>query len=245
MGKAVLEPLYRQVKRQMLQQITKNQWRPNERLPSEFALAKSFDVSQGTARKALNELTGEGFLTRVQGVGTFVSDMNLEKSLHHFFRVHLNEPESPSHHEQPVAQMLDSGFVTADQALAQQLKTSPGETFAYMERIRLLNAIPVIYEKIYLPITVFKQLDAETLSKELGPTNLYERYQSQFAVFIEKAKEQVHPEIADEALKKHLPDAHLVLRVERFATNQIGEVVEHRFYWIDGNHAHYFANLSR
>ena len=245
MGKAVYETLYRHVKRLMLQQITENQWHPNERLPSEFALAKSFDVSQGTARKALSELTDEGFLTRVQGVGTFVSEMNLEKSLYHFFRVHLNEPESPTHHEQPIAQLLSTSFVTADISLAQQLQTSPGKTFAFMERIRLLNDIPVIYEKIYIPLEAFKQLDGETLKNELGPSNLYQRYQSQFSVFIEKAKEQIYPEIADKALKQHLPNAHLVLRIERSATNQKGEVVEHRFYWVDGGHAHYFANLSR
>lgn len=45
---------------------------------SENELAKKFNVSRLTARKAIENLVNEGLLVRVQGIGTFVSDIEKE-----------------------------------------------------------------------------------------------------------------------------------------------------------------------
>ncbi|MCX7846010.1 MAG: substrate-binding domain-containing protein [Dictyoglomaceae bacterium] len=48
---------------------------PGDKIPSENELANMFKVSKLTARKAIDKLVGEGLLVRVQGIGTFVSDL--------------------------------------------------------------------------------------------------------------------------------------------------------------------------
>ena len=66
-------PLYRKVKKVIKQRIVSGEWPPEDRIPSENDLVASLGVSRMTVHRALRELTTEGYLTRVQGVGTFVS----------------------------------------------------------------------------------------------------------------------------------------------------------------------------
>jgi GntR family histidine utilization transcriptional repressor len=67
-------PLYLQLKQTISHQISNGSLQPNQRVPSESELVKSFNVSRMTANRALRELASEGLLVRIQGVGTFVAD---------------------------------------------------------------------------------------------------------------------------------------------------------------------------
>ena len=68
-------PLYARVKEHIRGQIVTGLWTPGTRVPSENELVDSFNVSRMTANRALKELTDEGFLHRIPGVGTFVKEM--------------------------------------------------------------------------------------------------------------------------------------------------------------------------
>jgi len=48
-----------------------------DKLPSENDLAKMFSTTRVTVRKALDELEKNGVISKVQGVGTFVTEINL------------------------------------------------------------------------------------------------------------------------------------------------------------------------
>ena len=52
-------PLYQQIKGLMLQSLQGGEWKPGEAIPSEMDLAARFRVSQGTMRKAIDELAAE------------------------------------------------------------------------------------------------------------------------------------------------------------------------------------------
>jgi GntR family histidine utilization transcriptional repressor len=66
-------PLYQQVKDHILAKIASGRWPPDTRIPSENQLVAEMSVSRMTVNRALRELTGEGRLVRLQGVGTFVA----------------------------------------------------------------------------------------------------------------------------------------------------------------------------
>lgn len=65
--------LYEKIKRSVIRQIESGELKADDRVPSETQLAKLFNASRMTANRALKELTDEGRIIRVQGVGTFVS----------------------------------------------------------------------------------------------------------------------------------------------------------------------------
>ena len=66
-------PLYEQIKRLITRSLSEGEWTPGAMIPSEMALARRYEVSQGTVRKAINELVAENMLVRRQGKGTFVA----------------------------------------------------------------------------------------------------------------------------------------------------------------------------
>ena len=71
-------PLYQQIRQTLAQRIARGDWPLDHALPNEWDLAEALGVSQGTVRKALGELTREGWLYRVQGRGTFVAPISDE-----------------------------------------------------------------------------------------------------------------------------------------------------------------------
>ena len=56
-----------------MQSLQAGEWKPGESIPSEMDLATRFRVSQGTVRKAVDELASDNLLIRRQGKGTFVA----------------------------------------------------------------------------------------------------------------------------------------------------------------------------
>jgi GntR family histidine utilization transcriptional repressor len=68
-----MQPLYLKVKRHILDNIGSGKWAASSRVPSENDIVKEFGVSRMTANRALRELSDEGVLVRIAGVGSFVA----------------------------------------------------------------------------------------------------------------------------------------------------------------------------
>jgi GntR family transcriptional regulator len=66
-------PLYQQIKGLLMRSLQAGEWKPGEAIPSEIELAARCKVSQGTVRKAIDELATENLVVRRQGKGTFVA----------------------------------------------------------------------------------------------------------------------------------------------------------------------------
>jgi GntR family histidine utilization transcriptional repressor len=71
---AQTKPRYQQLKDQIIQRISTGDLQPNDRVPSENELVEAESVSRMTANRALRELNHEGYVKRIAGRGTFVSD---------------------------------------------------------------------------------------------------------------------------------------------------------------------------
>jgi GntR family histidine utilization transcriptional repressor len=65
--------LYEKIKRSVVKDIESGELKPDDKVQSETQLAKYFSASRMTANRALKELTEEGKIIRIQGVGTFVA----------------------------------------------------------------------------------------------------------------------------------------------------------------------------
>ncbi|MEV0342560.1 histidine utilization repressor [Nocardia sp. NPDC050713] len=64
---------YERVKQLIASQIKGGRWRPGDQIPSENQLVNALGLSRMTINRALRDLTADGMLNRVMGVGTFVA----------------------------------------------------------------------------------------------------------------------------------------------------------------------------
>ena len=74
-------PFYARVKQMIARQIQSGSWPPHHRVPSESELVTELGFSRMTINRALRELTAEGLLVRMQGVGTFVAEPKSQSAL--------------------------------------------------------------------------------------------------------------------------------------------------------------------
>lgn len=233
------QPLYAQVKAQIVQKLIDKVWLPGEMLPSEQQLAADLGVSQGTVRKALDVLTEENVVVRRQGRGTFVAEHTQERALFQYFMLSPDEGAKGDDHF-PQSQMLalESGSATHRERAA--LTLGPNAQVWRLERNRSVDGKPLVAEKIILPRSLFEALEAH---RPL-PNNLYALYDDAFGQSIVRAEEKLKALLADETIAKRLgtEPGTPVLRIDRVAYALSGRAVEWRisFCLTDG-----FSYVSR
>ena len=198
---AVYAPLYRQIKGLIVQGLQRAEWKPGDMIPSEMELAARFQVSQGTVRKAVDELATENLLVRRQGKGTFVATHHEPRAQFRFLRV------VPDDHDPVpgVSRYLECKRVNAALEVAQQLDLKPGDPAVYLRRLLSFDEEPIVLDEIWLPGTLFKKLTAERLAQYNGP--LYGLFESEFGTRMIRADERIRAVAA-------AADAARLLKVE-------------------------------
>ena len=195
---ATFSPLYQQIKALILGSLQAGEWKPGEGIPSENDLATRFKVSQGTVRKAIDELANENLLVRRQGKGTFVAT-------HHEDRVHFRflrlVPDNGEPHY-PKSKILDCKRLRAPAEIARLLDMKSGDAVIQIERILYFSQEATVYEEIWLPGTTFKGLSVERLADWRGP--MYALFETEFGTHMVRATERLRAVAADELSAKHL-----------------------------------------
>lgn len=112
-------PLYQKIKEHILERIEAGAWQAASRVPSENELVKEFKVSRMTTNRALRELTDEGILVRIAGVGTFVADL---KAQSHPLEIHNIAEEVRARGHQYSAKVLKCETVIAPPEQVERMK---------------------------------------------------------------------------------------------------------------------------
>ncbi|WP_035056951.1 GntR family transcriptional regulator [Andreprevotia chitinilytica] len=162
MAKLSHQPLYRQVVREVLSRIEAAEWRDDEPLPSETELGKNFGVSQGTVRKALDELVVEGVLYRRQGVGTFVAGTS------DFLARSRFTPLTGVGGEAPKFELLGCVRINAGEQLAEVLGQRRGAVLWQVRKLIRVAGAAVGLEEILLPERSFPDLDMRRVRELKG-----------------------------------------------------------------------------
>ncbi|MEM5340593.1 GntR family transcriptional regulator [Paraburkholderia azotifigens] len=161
-------PRYQRLRDEMVALIAARHWKPGEAIPTEQALAKSYDVAVGTVRKAVDLLVAEGLLERFQGRGTFVRRASFDSSLFRFFRFQTRQGERRI----PESRILRREVVDAPSAVAATLQISSSARVIQMTRLRLIDGVPMLAEEIWLPyvrFAAFAQMDLNEVGDLLYP----------------------------------------------------------------------------
>ncbi len=187
-------PLYQQIKVLMLQSLQSGEWKPSTAIPSEFELAARFKVSQGTVRKAIDELAAENLLVRRQGKGTFVAT-HAERQIQYRFLKLFPDSGDPASEGPAQRQIVDCKRSRASVEVARALAIKQGDAVLQVRRILSFASVPTILEDLWLPGQPFKGLTAERLRDYDGP--MYALFETEFGVRMVRAQEKIRAVLAD------------------------------------------------
>ena len=156
-------PLYYQLETSLKKRIMSGEFRPNQLLPGETALAEEYGVSRITVRQALSSLVDNGIVVRMRGKGTFVSDK-------------LPPVESPKF-SGSLEELVALGVRTKVKLLSMEpaepnilvknaLQLADGELLYRIEKVRSVEGAPFSYVVNYLPRHIGKKLNRGDLSQK-------------------------------------------------------------------------------
>ncbi len=234
-------PLYQQIKALMVRDLQAGVWRPGEAIPSETELAVRFKVSQGTVRKAIDELATENLLVRRQGKGTFVATHAEQTTQYRFLRL---QPDDGVTDGGTQRRFIDCRRLRAPAEVARALGLRSGDAAIQIKRVLSLRGVPVVFDEIWLPAAPFKGLTAERLSGYRGP--MYGLFESEFGVRMIRAEEKIRAVAADAQSAELLAVAvgAPLLLVERLSLSYGDKPVELRRGLYNTQSHHYRNELS-
>jgi GntR family transcriptional regulator len=233
-------PLYQQIKALITQSLQSGEWKPGELIPSEVELAGRYKVSQGTVRKAIDELAAEHLVVRRQGKGTFVASHTEARAHFRFLKLMPDEgvPQPLDH------QYLEVKRIRAAAEVARLLDLKSGDAVVYIKRLMSFEGAPTILEELWLPGQLFKGLTAERLAEYKGP--MYGLFESEFGTRMIRATEKIRAVAADAGAAEYLkvPEGTPLLCADRVSFTYGDKAVElRRGLYLTASH-HYQNELS-
>lgn len=157
------KPRYQQLKDVIIERISAGELQPSDRVPSENELVESMRVSRMTANRALRELTDEGYVERVAGRGTFVSDFRARS---HLLEVHNIADEVKRRGHQYSCRVIRQSKQRARGEIAKALHIRQGTAVFHLLLVHFENARPIQIEDRYVMASFAPDCLAQDFAKE-------------------------------------------------------------------------------
>ena len=235
----VFSPLYQQIKALLLQSLEQGEWHAGEMIPSEVDLAVRYKVSQGTVRKAIDELTAENLLVRRQGRGTFVATHQEAVNRFRFLRMEQNDGAE----FKTYSKVLDVLEAIPPALVRERLQLKADESAVVISRLLSFDHAPAVFEYIWLPKVIFTDVTLEKLRDYKG--GLYGWFEAEYNVRMIRAVEHLSAQLANAevAQKLNVAPNSAVLHIERVSYTYADQPVEMRLGWYKTEHYHYRNEL--
>ncbi|MEJ8824557.1 GntR family transcriptional regulator [Variovorax humicola] len=239
-GRSGVSLLYREVKKRLIADIQSGTVPPGGALPNESDLAKRFEVSIGTVRRAVDELVADNILVRQQGRGTFVGRLDRDRFMFQFFKIAARDGTR----EFPEVRLHSFSKSRASLEEANALALHGAQPVFRIENILSLKGRPVIHDQIVIATSLFPGLNKRAFEQRTG--TVYELYQSDFGLTIVGTEERVRAEAAGESSARllGLRRGEPVLRIERLALTFDNKPAEFRVSIVDSREFDYVSGAQ-
>ena len=139
----VSKPRYQQLKDLIIGRISSGELGPADRVPSENELVEAMNVSRMTANRALRELNDEGYVERVAGRGTYVSDFRARS---HVLEVHNIADEISRRGHRHSCEVVRQSRQHARGEIARALHIDQGIDVFHLLLVHFENGAPIQVE---------------------------------------------------------------------------------------------------
>lgn len=221
-GFAAAVPLYYQLAGILREHIVSGRYHAGDRLPTEEALARDYDVSRITIRQALGDLEKEGFIKREAGRGTFVAD---RRTFSNTFRMEGSLEDLISMGLSTTVKVLTLATVKASASEADFLRVNLGDPLVRCTRLRLHSGTPFSYIVNHVPGDIGKHLRPEAWKKG----SILRQIETGLGILMGDADQTISASLADAHLARLLKTniGAALLSVDRVVRSLEGRPVEH------------------
>ncbi|MGD8780604.1 MAG: GntR family transcriptional regulator [Ignavibacteria bacterium] len=175
-------PLYYQLKEILKEEIDVGKYKPGERVPSENELSAMLSISRNTSKQAIADLVSEGILYRVQGKGTFVAERKKFSGVMEAFSF---SEELKNDRSVFATKVIFAEEILETKKTLEYLKLKESTELYRIQRLRLVNDIPVALQTSYIPKFFCPSLLEYDLSANSLVDILKEKYNINFSYFTE------------------------------------------------------------
>lgn len=222
-------PLYLQISEMLIREIQAGRYLEGERLPPEREMAAQLDISVGTLRKSLADLTEKGMLDRIQGSGNYIKHGQAQTSVYAFFRLEL----------------IDGGGLPTAEIVSVDLLDKPAEFPEFgtgrayrIRRFRRIGGKPAALEEIWFD-AAFGVVEEGDISE-----SLYLYYREALGIWIQRAEDRLGVGSAPNWGSGFLSDrAGPLGHINRVSRDQKDRLVEVSRTWFDPQVVHYVSRL--
>jgi GntR family transcriptional regulator len=153
--------MYEVIYGDLLSQIRAGTLAPDDRLPSEPALASQYGVSRMTVRQALDQLEAEHLVVRRRGSGTYVAQPS--STYRRMNRLGSFRDEMGIGDSEVETEVKFQGAVVPPDDVRGRLGLKPRQKAIRLLRVRLVSGVPAALQESWLPYSLAPQLAREEL----------------------------------------------------------------------------------
>jgi len=203
-------PQYRQLYEILRKHIVGGLYKEGDLLPSEHDLCETYRLTRPTVRHALDDLVKDGFVFKRKGKGTIVRKKNKGVGI-------LSVSGTTSALEgvdlkttilvSPVVQRWPEPFMFP----LQEHEKESG--CIYMERLRLVDGVPLFYDLTYIPNINLPRFTA----RKFKDKSLFDTFREAYNIHITGGEQKLKAEGAERLIKEYLqlPSGYPVLHLDR------------------------------
>ena len=153
-------PRYKQIENDLINMINNGVYVADDMLPTEAELSKEYNVSRVTVRQALGNLAAKGYIYRNQGSGSFVAKTQAvtKTPLIKGFSKDMREMGKV-----PSSIVNTFSVTTAGKTVARILGCKPDDRIYYIERTRLADGVPMMFERTYMSVDMHPEMSIKIL----------------------------------------------------------------------------------
>jgi len=198
-------PLYHRIENDLKEKILRGEYEPGDMIPPERELIEMYKASRLTIREAVNRLTQQGLVEKVQGKGTFVTKPQINHMMGYLYN---NSGEILKSSYDIKTQVLNLKIINPDADIVKKLKLVNSEQeVVFLERLRFANKTPAAILTSYIPYRFVPDIE----SMDFTNVSLYRTLREKYGIHLHDAQEVIEAVNADERksellnIKKNTP----------------------------------------
>lgn len=157
---------YHEISTELIKEIVDGKYSTQKKLPTEKELSERFDASRNTIRNAINLMTDEGYIYKVQGSGMYLRPVNFDESTNlNLIKGFSSEQKT----ETSYIKILKLELIQAREELATELNCKVDEPLYYLRRVRYVDSEPVRVEQSY-----YRQEIVPYLGREIAEASVFD-----------------------------------------------------------------------